>query len=455
MGSSLCSTEGRQQPPQPAVPAPSASSRGSQLVCETPEQQAVAAGLGRDIDIVDCQTGKRSCQLIGHCGPVTCLLASNGVLFSGSVDGTVRRWSTRRGTILQTMEGHTGPVWCLATADRRVFSGGEDCSIRQWDARNGDVLDVFTDHEHRVICLLADGSFLYSGSEDRTLRQWDLKAGVLCRTLQHSAPVSSLLAYSGSIFAGGRDATIRRWSPETGVLEATLAGGSRPPRRRVQVHNPDLEAHDELAQSRDIAHAEGEREDAECTKEQLEDNEKKEEEHKADTKDMGEEICIMSLFGASGLLFSGCRDGTIAKWDLARNQLLARLGGLDKHELGVTCFLQDNDMILSGSADGTVRMWETDSGELCNVLEGGWGVTCLMRTSGGIIFGGQARGSPQRLPPLMRRRWWKEGRYSGEDGQVATAALARQLKAETAEENSAIVRGEASKVSPESLRKFL
>merc|ERR1719210_242640 len=157
-------------------------------------------------------------------------------------------------------------------------------TIRRWDATTGALLGVLESHSEPVVCLLIVGHFLISGSEDKTLRQWDLKAGQLLRTIDHTAPVTCILSVAGSIFGGCRDSTIRRWSLETGELEATLLGGCR------NKNPPSGEA----------------------------------------TQDSVEDICILCLFTASGYVFSGCRDGSIAKWDLAKNQLLAKLGGADE-----------------------------------------------------------------------------------------------------------------------------
>lgn len=381
MGAAICGADGGQEE-DAAERSRTSSHRGAQLICETPSH-TIAAAMGKEIDILDGNSGKRSRQCLGHAGPVTCLLSHQNVLYSGSIDKTVRRWDARRSTLLNTLEGHTGAVWCLAAAERSVFSASEDTTIRRWDARTGDALNVLEGHKMSVNCLVAMGTNVYSGSEDRQLRVWSAKTGTVLISHQHTSPVTCISVVDNSVFVGGKDPNIKRWSVETGQLQATLSGGHLP-RRRVQVYGMPV-----VPQSAD------------------------------------EELSILCLYSTPGYLFSGCKDGSIGKWDLSRNELVMKLGGLDEHELGVTCFLSQADLLLSGSADGTVRLWELDTGDLCNILEGICGVTCLVLTSQDAIYGGQARGTPQRLPPLVKRRWWKKQ----EPGEVDDVAAEGQPSA--------------------------
>lgn len=405
MGATLCSADLQTQ--ESLLPTLAASNRGAQLVCETAEGNKVAAAMGKDVDVIDGSSGKRAKQLKGHTGPVTCLTSSRGALFSGSIDRTVKRWDARRGRLLHTMEGHTGPVWCLVAIGGWIFSAGDDATIRHWDAMTGAPIGVLQEHHSQpVLCLLAAQGTLYSASEDKTLRHWDLATGKTTQTLEHSSAVTCLLSAEGSIFSGCRDATIRRWSVETGQLQASLEG-AHGRRKVVQRHS--------------ACDGGGFADDAQ-----------------------DEDSCILCLYATSSYVFSGSRDGSIGKWDLISNELIAKMGGPDEHELGVTCFLQHGDMILSGSADGTVRLWDKDSGELCNILEGASGVTCLIVTMAGVIFGGQARGTPQRLPPLMRRRWWQKEERSAKDGRGSYAPAATEG-----------VVSKATAKPPESTRKFL
>mmetsp|Transcript_108211 Transcript_108211/g.312743 ORF Transcript_108211/g.312743 Transcript_108211/m.312743 type:complete len:448 (-) Transcript_108211:101-1444(-) len=353
VGATACSAEARggiTLGPVAMLPTScTSSSKGSQLVCEAsapPAASLLAAGVGREVDLVDAGGGGRVRTLKGHSGPVTCLLVAGGMLFSGSIDRTVKRWDTQKLAADVSMEGHTGAVWCLSFIVDVLYSSGDDQTVRRWDAKLGTALSIWKEHSGPITCMLSYGRYLFSGSQDTTVVRWDLLNLQQDTTLiGHRAGVSCLLVAEGAVWCGARDGVIRRWRLQAAAEEEpdAILRGDKP--------LPDVAA---------------------C------------------------------LIGADRYVFSGHLSGTIRQWDIERNTLVRTFADRDKHEAGVLSFLVQQDLLLSGGADGTVRLWDKASGDLCNILEGGSGVTCLVETSGGTIFGGQARGGPQRLPPLTK-----------------------------------------------------
>ncbi|XAR50267.1 hypothetical protein NMG60_11004548 [Bertholletia excelsa] len=92
----------------------------------------------------DCLAVTRS--LLGHAGPVLCLIYVDGLLFSGSSDRTVRIWRCGSTECLAVLEGHKRPVKSLVPISgglRRdtvsVCSGSLDGEIRIWEIRESSV----------------------------------------------------------------------------------------------------------------------------------------------------------------------------------------------------------------------------------------------------------------------------------------------------------------------------
>lgn len=351
MGSAICTAEGRGGivlGPVAVLPSACAqSSKGSQLVCEASAPPAVAllaAAVGRDVDLVDAGGVGRVRTLKGHAGPVTCLLVAGGMLFSGSLDRTVKRWDTRKMVVDLSMEGHTSAVWCLSFVVDVLYSASEDMTVRRWDAKKGTPLSVWQEHSGPITCMLTHGRYLFTGSQDTTVVRWDLVS------LQREASligqqggVACLLVAEDCVFTGAKDGAVRRWRMQTMIEE-----------------EPDALMFDRRN----------------C---------------------MDPVSCLVAT---ELYIFSGHRSGKICQWGLEGSELVRMFDDADTHEAGVMTFLVRRDLVLSGGADGTVRLWDKVSGELYNILEGASGVMCLVETCGGTIFGGQARGGPQRLPPL-------------------------------------------------------
>jgi len=76
-------------------------------------------------------------QLIGHTGPISCLLREHSVVFSAAADKTIRVWDAVKWTCLQTLNSHASYVTSLAILAHDVrsrlwtFSG--DKTIRTWN----------------------------------------------------------------------------------------------------------------------------------------------------------------------------------------------------------------------------------------------------------------------------------------------------------------------------------
>lgn len=106
--------------------------------------------------------------------------AAGGVLFSSSLDGTVRAWDLARYRNFRTFASPTPAQFSSLAVDPSgevVAAGSADrFEVCMWSVQTGRLLDVLAGHEGPV-CALAfspTGNLLASGSWDRTVRIWTI-----------------------------------------------------------------------------------------------------------------------------------------------------------------------------------------------------------------------------------------------------------------------------------------
>jgi len=109
----------------------------------------------------------------GHTSAVVSLsFGSDGYLYSGSEDRSVRKINPATGEQVWSFTGHTGSVHVLAFGDGYLYSSSADNSVRKIDPVTGTEVWSFTGHTGAVRALAfgSDG-YLYSGSFDRSVRK--------------------------------------------------------------------------------------------------------------------------------------------------------------------------------------------------------------------------------------------------------------------------------------------
>ena len=95
-----------------------------------------------------------------------------------------------------------------------LWSGSVDSTLRVWDLASGKCLATLSaiagagGHTDAVSCLeLVPGAgadtFVASGSADKTVKLWNTSGGTLAHTSTHSAMVTSLRAFKDSL--GGKN----------------------------------------------------------------------------------------------------------------------------------------------------------------------------------------------------------------------------------------------------------
>lgn len=118
----------------------------------------------------DLNTLSRVKTLTGHTDAVRALSVSDGRLFSGSYDGTVRVWDEANLHCLEILKGHNGPVRTLVNCGGCMFSGSYDKTVRVWDVQTLECKAALTGHTGAVRALVASPEYVFSGSDDTTIK---------------------------------------------------------------------------------------------------------------------------------------------------------------------------------------------------------------------------------------------------------------------------------------------
>jgi WD40 repeat protein/serine/threonine protein kinase len=322
--------------------------------------------------------------LTGHRDSIEALVfAPDGkVLYSASVDGTVRRWDLSTG-IGETIITHAKEVTGIAVSPdgRTVLSSSKDGTARAWSEGR---VRVIAEHEGEVmsVAFSREGRRVVTTSKDGTARVVDLESGEGSILRGHDGPV-----YSASFDASGQrvltvsgDRTARVWNADDGRTLAILRGH--------------------------------------------------------------EDAVFHCRFLEDGRLVTASDDGTVRRWQLggdgsAAEAILVRhraaVTALDVHGIRVVSSAADGDvqiasiegqgMALSGHTDGVWAAKFTPDGS--SVVTASFDATARMQRADGSgvdqVFEGH-RVSLFRLALDSTGEWLATGSY---DGSIRLWALAR------------------------------
>nr|MBF2027412.1 serine/threonine protein kinase [Leptolyngbyaceae cyanobacterium C42_A2020_001] len=170
--------------------------------------------------------------LTGHTGTVAAIAISSEhqLLISGSHDTTIKLWSLRSKTLLQTLNYHRDRITdiALSPTGQCFASSSFDKTISLWSLPEGTLQQTLTRHLHKVIGITfsPNGRILISISS-REIYIWSVQSGRLLRSLS-DAETDNIRAIAFD--AGGKtcivgylDGTIEVWNPHTGQRIYTIS----------------------------------------------------------------------------------------------------------------------------------------------------------------------------------------------------------------------------------------
>ena len=159
----------------------------------------------------------------GHQNAVCCAMEKDDdTLITGSIDNTLKVWSTTTCECLDTLPVGSAVFCLLKTNDKSRFFcgllGGGRVELRR--VSDLGVLSYFTRYVWRI-CELEDGSFV--SVSWKTMTRWDENNAVLQIFSGHSDVINGVIALNRDVIvSASKDTTVKMWKVSTGVCLRTL-----------------------------------------------------------------------------------------------------------------------------------------------------------------------------------------------------------------------------------------
>ena len=162
----------------------------------------------------------------GHSQAVRKVVLFNNQILSSSKDGSVIRWDSYYGTVLQTYLLSNTSVWDVVVyRDDTFIHCSEDLPIQEVSI-SGTVIRQFIGHTKFTRRLLIHENYLFSASRDTTAKQWDLETGLLVRTFYATVGILDSVAVIGPyvLVNGLRWPFVQQFNLDTGDFIRSLIG---------------------------------------------------------------------------------------------------------------------------------------------------------------------------------------------------------------------------------------
>ncbi len=138
-------------------------------------------GLGKDLRMIEIDTGKPARNLIGHTEIISGIKAKENQLLTASWDGKAKLWDITSGLITQKFVGHKGHIYSASfdKGGQWIATAGADRTARLWDINTGRELKSFAGHSDVVtsVDFINNDKYLITHSLDGTTKIWDIATG--------------------------------------------------------------------------------------------------------------------------------------------------------------------------------------------------------------------------------------------------------------------------------------
>ncbi|KAL2478361.1 Transducin/WD40 repeat-like superfamily protein [Forsythia ovata] len=171
---------------------------------------------------------------IEHADSISCLAVSNGLIYSGSWDKTLKVWRMSDFKCLESIKAHDDAINGLVASKGIVYSASADGKIKAWGKEGKNthslkgILEGHKDISLNSIVLSEDGSLVYGGGSDGYIMGWlgnkDFDSWkVICETKAHKMAVLCMCLMGEFLCSGSADKSISIWKREiNGSLFRTM-----------------------------------------------------------------------------------------------------------------------------------------------------------------------------------------------------------------------------------------
>ncbi|XXG48062.1 hypothetical protein AAC387_Pa02g2601 [Persea americana] len=181
-------------------------------------------------DFIRSYVGGKHLQMTNHFGGITSLAIhdSDDLLYSASLDSTVKVWRISDLRCIETIRAHAGPVNAIVVGeDGILYTGSNDATVKVWrritcggDQQLSLIVSLPTrDSPAKALALASDDMVLYVGCTDGCV--YSYSKGWLPGHIQytgallgHNHAIMCLACVSNYVASGSADWTCRVWARE-------------------------------------------------------------------------------------------------------------------------------------------------------------------------------------------------------------------------------------------------
>ncbi|XP_053967505.1 sterol regulatory element-binding protein cleavage-activating protein isoform X2 [Anastrepha ludens] len=154
-----------------------------------------------------------------HQQPITRMEVSNGMVFTGSQDHTLKVYSLTNANVEYSLHGHCGPITCLFVDHWQPGTGGsgsQDGMLCVWDLFTGACMYNIQAHNGAVTALVCAPTYVISLGVDERICVWERFQGNLLTTINILNAYSSLLMLTPSLLVTCKMGSLIVWDVRTG-----------------------------------------------------------------------------------------------------------------------------------------------------------------------------------------------------------------------------------------------